>query len=95
MTTRQADNNGKAVDVFIVSSYAPTSAHSEAEWEAYYDALSAALARRLPNATPIIGADTKKMTFENHSFDMVFFEKRGSLFVQENVSVPPFPSETV
>ena len=53
-----SDNNGKAVDVFIVSSYAPTSAHSEAEWEAYYDALSAALARRPPNAITIIGVDT-------------------------------------
>ena len=53
-----SDNNGKAVDVFIVSSYAPTSAHSEAEWETYYDALSAALARRPPNAITIIGADT-------------------------------------
>ena len=42
----QWTKNGKAVDVFIVSSYryAPTPAHSEAEWEAYYDALSAALA---------------------------------------------------
>ena len=51
-------NNGRAVDVFIVSSYAPTSTHSEVEWEAYYDALSAALARRPPNAIVIIGADT-------------------------------------
>ena len=43
----QWTKNGKAVDVFIVSSYryAPTPAHSEAEWEAYYDALSAALAK--------------------------------------------------
>ena len=41
-----------------MSSYAPSSAHSEAEWEAYYDALSAALARRPPNAITIIGADT-------------------------------------
>ena len=41
-----------------MSSYAPTSAHSEAEWEAYYDALSAALARRPPNAITIIGVDT-------------------------------------
>jgi hypothetical protein len=41
-----------------VSSYAPTSTHSEVEWEAYYDALSAALARRPPNAIVIIGADT-------------------------------------
>ena len=47
------------VYVFIVSSYAPTSAHSEVEWEAYHDALSAALARRPPNAIVIIiGADT-------------------------------------
>ena len=53
-----SDNNGRAVDVFIVSSYAPTATHSEAEWEAYYDALSAALARRPPNAIVIIGADT-------------------------------------
>ena len=56
-----SDNNGNAVDVFIVSSYArptPTSAHSEAEWEAYYDALSAALARRPPKAITIIGTDT-------------------------------------
>ena len=53
-----SDNNGKTVDVFIVSSYAPTSTHSEVEWEAYYDALSAALARRPPNAIVIIGADT-------------------------------------
>ena len=45
-------------DVFIVSSCAPTSAHSEAEWKAYYDGLSAALARRPPNAIAIIGADT-------------------------------------
>ena len=52
------DNNGNAVDVFIVSSYALISAHSEAEWEAYYDALSAALARRPPKAITIIGADT-------------------------------------
>ena len=51
-------NNGRAVDVFIVSSYAPTSTHSEVEWEAYYDALSTALARRPPNAIVIIGADT-------------------------------------
>ena len=41
-----------------MSSYAPTSTHSEVEWEAYYDALSAALARRPPNANVIIGADT-------------------------------------
>jgi len=55
-----SDNNGRAraVDVFIVSSNAPTSTHSEVEWEAYYDALSAALARRPPNAIVIIGADT-------------------------------------
>ena len=57
-----SDNNGKTVDVFIVSSSAPTctSTHSEVEWEAYYDALSAALARRPPNAIVIIGlgADT-------------------------------------
>ena len=53
-----SDNNGRAVDVFVVSSYAPTSTHSEVEWEAYYDALSAALARRPPNAIVIIGADT-------------------------------------
>jgi hypothetical protein len=54
-----SDNNGRAVDVFIVSSYAPTSTHSEVEWEAYHDALSAALARRPPNAIVIIiGADT-------------------------------------
>ena len=46
------------VYVFIVSSYAPTSAHSEVEWEACYDAISAALARRPPNAIAIIGADT-------------------------------------
>ena len=46
------------VYVFIVSSYAPASAHSEAEWETYYDALSAALARRPPNAITIIGVDT-------------------------------------
>ena len=52
------NGNGRAVDVFIVSSYAPTSTHSEVEWEAYYDALSAALARRPPNAIVIIGADT-------------------------------------
>jgi len=54
------NSNGKAVDVFIVSSYAPTSAHSKAEcWEAsYYDALSAALARRPPKVVAIIGADT-------------------------------------
>ena len=53
---------GKAVvDVFIVSSYAPTSAHLEAEWEVYYDALSAALARRPPKAVTIIGADTNIM----------------------------------
>ena len=48
------------VYVFIVSSYAPTSAHSEAEWEAYYDALSAALApryRRPPKAITIIGTE--------------------------------------
>ena len=42
-----------------MSSYAPTSTHSEVEWEAYYDALSAALARRPPNAIVITGdADT-------------------------------------
>ena len=60
----QWTKNGKAVDVFIVSSYryAPTPAHSEAEWEAYYDALSAALAKWPPKAITIIAIGAELLT---------------------------------
>ena len=47
----------RAVDIFLISAYAPTSAHSEDEWDAYYDSLSAALARCPPKAIAIIGSD--------------------------------------
>ena len=47
----------RAVDIFLISAYAPTSAHSEDEWDAYYDSLSAALARYPPKAIAIIGSD--------------------------------------
>ena len=80
-------NNGKAVDVFIVSSYAPTSAYSEAEWEAYYDALSAALARRPPNAILIIGADTNasigiRDSLSDNDNDIESFDVVGSFGIE-------------
>ena len=55
--TLQETTTRRAVDVFLISAYAPTSAHSEDEWDAYNDSLSAALARCPPKAIAIIGSD--------------------------------------
>jgi len=55
--TLQETVTKRAADVFLISAYAPTSAHSEDDWDAYYDSLSAALARCPPKAIAIIGSD--------------------------------------
>ena len=55
--TLQETATKRAADVFLISAYAPTSAHSEDDWDAYYDSLSAALARCPPKAIAIIGSD--------------------------------------
>ena len=57
--TLQETTAKRAADVFLISAYAPTSAHSEDEWDAYccYDSFSAALARCPPKAIAIIGPD--------------------------------------
>ena len=56
--TLQETTTKRAADVFLISAYyAPTSAHSEDEWDAYYDSITAALARCPPKAIAIIGSD--------------------------------------
>ena len=57
LLTLQETATKRAADVFLVSAYAPTSAHSEDDWDAYYDSLLAALARCPPKAIAIIGSD--------------------------------------